>query len=93
MPRGVDLPASIRERKGDMNKREACAWVHAHLLVDSMAHDELLAAFTVLAGHAPTQADRTSGLFRRCGEMVMTATGVPARFHANTIPPARRRPS
>ena len=73
-----------------MNKREACAWVHAHLLVDRMAPDELLAAFTVLAGHAPTQADRSSGLFRRCGEIVMSSTGVPAGLDRTTIPPARK---
>jgi hypothetical protein len=69
-----------------MTKREACAWVHAHLLVDHMAPDELLAAFTVLAGHAPTQADRSFGLFRRCGQIVMSSTGVPARFDRTTIP-------
>ena len=73
-----------------MTKREACAWVHVHMLVDRMSSDELLAAFIALAGHAPTAADRSSGLFRRCGEIVLSTTGVQAQSHGNTLPRARK---
>jgi len=71
-----------------MNKREACEWVHVHLLVDSMPFDELVAAFTALVGRVPDKDHRSAQLFRRCCEIVM-ATGVPAR-HAALAMPARR---
>jgi hypothetical protein len=58
-----------------MNKREACEWVHARLIVDEMPFDELVAAFTALVGHVPKEPDRREGLFRRCHEVVMSLTG------------------
>jgi hypothetical protein len=59
-----------------MNKREACQWVHARLIVGDMAFDELDAAFTALVGHVPKAPDRREGLFRRCCEAVTSLTGV-----------------
>jgi hypothetical protein len=75
-----------------MNKREACEWVHRHMIVDGMAFDELVAAFTALSGRAPTGTDRQEGLFRRCGELLMSSTGVPALHHPLAFTNARKRP-
>ena len=76
-----------------MNKREACQWVHARLIVGDMAFDELDAAFTALVGRAPNAPDRREGLFRRCCDTVTSLTGVPAARRTTTDVPARRRSS
>lgn len=60
-----------------MNKREACQWVHARLIVGDMVFDELVAAFTALVGRAPNAPDRREGLFGRCCDTVTSLTGVP----------------
>jgi len=73
-----------------MNKREACAWVHAQLVVGELPSDELDAAFTVLVGHVPAGADRKNGLYRRCWDVVTTLTGVSDRHRTVTPPPAAR---
>jgi hypothetical protein len=62
-----------------MNKREACDWVHRHLIIDEMPFDDLVAVFTVLSGRRPATADRPGELFRRCWEMVVSLTGVGER--------------
>ena len=59
-----------------MNKREACQWVHARMIVDELPADDLEAAFTALVGHVPKGSDRREGLFRRCYEIVTSMTGV-----------------
>ena len=61
-----------------MNKREACEWVHARLIVDEMPFDDLVAAFTALVGHVPKVTDHRDGLFRRCYEIVTSLNGVSA---------------
>jgi hypothetical protein len=68
----------------DMNKREACQWVHARLIVGDMAFDELVAAFTALVGRAPNAPDRREGLFGRCCDTVTSLTSVPPVPHAST---------
>jgi hypothetical protein len=74
-----------------MNKREACEWVHARLIVDEMPFDELVAAFTVLVGRVPKAPEFRDGLFRRCYEIVTTLTGVSEGLR---LAPSRvRRPS
>jgi hypothetical protein len=74
-----------------MNRREACEWVHARLIVDEMPSDELVAAFTVLVGRVPKGPDR-DGMFRRCYDIVGSLTGVSEelQFAAKT---RARRPS
>jgi hypothetical protein len=67
-----------------MNKREACEWVHARLIVGDMVFDELVAAFTALIGRAPNAPDRREGLFGRCCDTVTSLTGVPRPRHAPT---------
>ena len=75
----------VRERETyDVNQREACEWVHRHLLVDGMAFDELVSAFTALVGRQPEKDAPSDRLFRRCCEIVMSSTGVPPRQHAVT---------
>ena len=73
-----------------MNKREACQWVHARLIVGDMAFDELDAAFTALVGRAPNAPDRREGLFRRCCETVTSLTGVSQAQHTSMKGRARR---
>jgi hypothetical protein len=75
-----------------MNKREACQWVHARLIVGDMAFEELVAAFTALVGRAPNAPDRREGLFRRCCDAVTSLTGVPEARHM-TANVRTRRPS
>jgi len=74
----------------DMNKREACTWVHAQLVVDEMPFDDLVAAFTALVGRVPDGPDRREGLFRRCYEIVTSSTGVSDGLHSATNGRARR---
>jgi hypothetical protein len=74
-----------------MNKRQACAWVHAQLVVGEMPTDELDAAFTVLVGRVPASADRRDGLYRRCWDIVTSLTGVSDRHRAATARPAQSR--
>jgi hypothetical protein len=73
----------------DMNKREACEWVHARLIVDEMSSEDLVAAFTALVGRVPGGPDRRDGLFRRCYEIVTSLTGVSDGLHAATNTRAR----
>jgi hypothetical protein len=61
-----------------MNKREACEWVHARLIVGEMPFDDLVAAFTALVGRVPNATDQRDELFRRCYEIVASLTGVSA---------------
>lgn len=65
---------------GDVTKREAREWVHAQMIVAELDREQLVAAFTALAEHAPDAGDRRSGLFRRCFEIVASspAAGLPA---------------
>jgi hypothetical protein len=74
-----------------MNKGQACAWVHAQLVVGEVATDELDAAFTVLVGRVPASADRRAGLYRRCWDIVTSLTGVSDQQRAVTVPSARSR--
>ena len=74
----------------DMNKREACQWVHTRLIVGDMPFDELVAAFTALVGRAPNAPDRREGLFRRCCDTVTSLTGVSQALHTTTNVRARR---
>ena len=55
----------------ELNKVEACEWVHTRLIVGEMPTDELTAAFAILTGRVPEEADRLHGLFRRCFDVVM----------------------
>ncbi len=73
-----------------MNKREACEWVHAQLIVDEMPVDDLVAAFTALVGRVPDGPERRNGLFRRCYEIVTSLTGVSEGLHSATNVRARR---
>jgi hypothetical protein len=68
----------------DMNKQEACEWVHVHMIVDEMLPEDLVAAFTALVGHVPVSADRRHGLYRRCWEIVASRTGAFSRPRAAT---------
>jgi hypothetical protein len=74
-----------------MNKREACDWVHRHLIIDEMPLDDLVAAFTALAGRRPANADRPGEMLRRCWEMVASLTGVSDR-HEPVMTPRIRAP-
>jgi hypothetical protein len=74
----------------DVNKREACQWVHTRLIVGDMVFDELVAAFTALVGRAPNAPDRREGLFGRCCDAVTSLTGVPRARRTRTKVPARR---
>jgi hypothetical protein len=76
-----------------MNKSEACEWVHAHLIVDEMPFDDLVAAFTALVGRVPNGPDRRDGLFRRCCEIVTSSTGVSDGLHSRANARARRPPA
>lgn len=66
----------------EMSAREALEWVHAQTVAEETVLDELVAAFTALTGRAPGRGDRPDGLFRRCGEIVMSErlwTSTPSR--------------
>jgi hypothetical protein len=56
-----------------MTKRQAQEWVHNKLIILEMGHDELVAAFTALAERPPGAADRLTGLFRLCCEIVVSS--------------------
>jgi len=73
-----------------MNKREACQWVHARLIVGDLPFDELVPAFTALVGRAPEAPDRREGLFKRCCDIVTSLTGVPQAQHTTANVRARR---
>jgi hypothetical protein len=62
-----------------LTKSEALEWVHDQMIVEEVRHDELIAAFTALAGHAPAPADGVSELFRRCCEMAFPGSSVRSR--------------
>jgi hypothetical protein len=66
---------------GDVTKGEAREWVHRQMIVAELDGEQLLAAFTVLAEHAPDASDRRKGLFRRCFEIIASSspTPLPAR--------------
>ena len=74
-----------------MNRREACEWVHARLIVGDMVFDDLIAAFTALVGRAPNAPDRRKGLFGRCCDTVTMLTGVPRARDTTNV--SSRRPS
>jgi hypothetical protein len=74
-----------------MNRREACEWVHTQLIVAEMPFDQLVAAFTALAGRVPNAPDRQAGLFRRCYEIATSHTGVSPGLRSTT--PRSRRSS
>jgi hypothetical protein len=74
-----------------MNKLEACDWVHVHLIIDEMPFEDLVAAFTALAGRVPGISDRPDGLFRRCCEMVGSLTDVSSHQHRETTRIRSRR--
>ena len=57
-----------------MTKQQAREWVHKQLIVDEFDSAQLVAAFTVLTRRKPDALDRRNGLFRRCFEIVTTAT-------------------
>jgi len=59
---------------GDVTKGEAREWVHTQMIVAELDGEQLVAAFTVLAEHAPDASDRRSGLFRRCFEIVASSS-------------------
>jgi hypothetical protein len=54
-----------------VTRQQANEWVHRQLIVDELDCTELVAVFTVLTNRAPDLADRRSGLFRRCCEVVL----------------------
>lgn len=75
-----------------MTKRQAREWVHTQMIVDELDAEQLVAAFTVLAEHAPDPVDRRTGLFRRCCEIVIaSAPAAPPTAGAGERAIGRRR--